>query len=137
MNTYDENVSLSELFNLELETYSDMDISKLPLSMRVINRLHCQDIYTLGELLKINRAFKISEKNAGDEGYDKEQVTGFLSSTDEYPGCPYCGEMGFVLCTCGKFGCSHIEGGIYKCPWCGNTGRVSSADSFDISGSGY
>lgn len=71
MNTYDENVSLSELFNLELDAYSDMDISKLPLSMRVINRLHCQDIYTLGELLKINSAFLLDLNGFGKSGLNK------------------------------------------------------------------
>lgn len=114
-----------------------------PIEAKVVLQ-KCDENHTFGvRIQKINGdwyrtwAFKISEKNAGEEGYDKEQVTGSLSSTNEYPGCPYCGEMGFVLCTCGKFGCSHIEGDIYKCPWCGSTGRVSSADSFDISGSGY
>lgn len=83
-------------------------------------------------------AFKINEKNAGDEGYGEEQVSGSLQAMDEYPGCPYCGDDGFVLCGCGKLGCStNIKGDIYVCPWCGNSGRVSSASSFDVSGGGY
>lgn len=82
-------------------------------------------------------AFKISEKKAGSEGYDKEQISGSLISTDEYPGCPYCGDTGFILCSCGKIGCCHVEGDIYVCPWCGASGTVESASSFNIVGGGY
>lgn len=83
-------------------------------------------------------AFKINEKNASDEGYDEEQISGSLNATEEYPGCPYCGDDSFVLCGCGKLGCyRNINGDIYECPWCGSRGRVTGASSFDISGGGY
>lgn len=57
MNTFDENVSLGELFNLSPEMYDDIDISELPFSNRVTNRLYRQHIQTVGALLKVNSAF--------------------------------------------------------------------------------
>lgn len=83
-------------------------------------------------------AFKINEQRASDEGYDDEQVTGSMTAVSEYPGCPYCGDDGFILCSCGKLGCStQIKDGYYTCPWCGGRGRVESASSFNISGGGF
>lgn len=85
-------------------------------------------------------AFKISEKNASDEGYDEEQISGSLDATEEYPGCPYCGDEFFVHCgACGKLSCSctNVSNDLFVCPWCGNTGTLRTVNSFDISGGGY
>jgi predicted RNA-binding Zn-ribbon protein involved in translation (DUF1610 family) len=87
-------------------------------------------------------AFPIDERKAKREGFDANTVTGSMGAGDGYPGCPYCGTMGFVQCGCKKIGC---DGGIrdrgdhaeYTCPWCGNTGALRTANSFDVSGGGY
>jgi hypothetical protein len=87
-------------------------------------------------------AFPIGERKAKREGFDVNTVSGSMNADDEYPGCPYCGSIGFVQCSCGKIGCmgdvrdhgDHVE---YTCPWCGNTGTLKAADSFDVSGEGY
>ena len=51
------------------------------------------------------------------------------------PPCPHCGnDNGFINCgRCQKLSCGYTEGNIFKCPWCGHSGRVSYDDSFDIS----
>ena len=87
-------------------------------------------------------AFPMDERKAKREGFDENKVTGSLEADEEYPGCPHCGSVGFVLCGCGKIGCA---GGIvergkseeYTCPWCNDTGEMEDADSFEVSGGGY
>ncbi len=84
-------------------------------------------------------AFEISEKNASKEGYDKEPIRGNLNATEEYPGCPYCGAVGFVQCSkCEKISCWKGETEMV-CPWCGGTmkGIAASDEQFDVSGGGY
>jgi hypothetical protein len=84
-------------------------------------------------------AFKMDEQSAKHEGFDANTITGSMNATLDFPGCPYCQDMGFVLCgKCKKIGCS---GGIadnqYNCPWCGYSGELSVAESFDVSGGSY
>jgi hypothetical protein len=87
-------------------------------------------------------AFKIDEGRARHEGYDKVTISGSLNPVDEYPGCPYCGEGGFVLCNCGKMNCSSTitdkggGNGVFTCNWCGETGTCYTADNFDVSADG-
>jgi transcription elongation factor Elf1 len=81
-------------------------------------------------------AFPINDRKAKHEGFDANTVTGSMDSDDEYPGCPHCGSMGFVQCGCGKIGCNDGSD-YYTCPWCGDSGELESADSFDVSGGGY
>lgn len=57
MNQYPENISLGELFNLIPESYRNMEISKLPFSTRIINRLYRQNIKTVESLLKVDIAY--------------------------------------------------------------------------------
>ncbi len=65
--------------------------------------------------------FPIDEKRAHREGYDVTRILGNLNCTDDYPGCPYCGAMGFVECgRCGKLSCWSGEKSV-KCEWCGVT----------------
>jgi len=88
-------------------------------------------------------AFKLDERKAEHEGYKADsKVSGSMNTTDEYPGCPWCGDYGFVRCACGKIGCS---GGIvnsgaceeYTCPWCKEHVILENADNFEVSGGGY
>lgn len=54
-------------------------------------------------------AFPIKDSSAKREGYDKIQVKGDISFSDDYPGCPYCGRHGLTLCPCGHFELYHYE----------------------------
>lgn len=83
-------------------------------------------------------AFPIGEDTASKEGFDKENIKGNLYTTEEYPGCPYCGTNRFVQCNkCGKLTCWNGENSII-CEWCGNTlDNIEIAqDKFDMFGGG-
>jgi hypothetical protein len=82
-------------------------------------------------------AFSIDEQKAKHEGYDSNKVTGSMNTVDDYRGCPHCGSMGFVQCSCGKISCWSSEVSRFTCPWCGQSGEVTAAESFDVSGGGY
>ena len=43
-------------------------------------------------------AFKLSERAAANEGYGGTLVSGRVDLDAEYPGCPYCGAMGWFSC---------------------------------------
>ncbi|ACV21454.1 hypothetical protein [Slackia heliotrinireducens] len=83
-------------------------------------------------------AFKISESMAHFEGYGDEPVSGNIFVSDEYPGCPYCGNMGWVSCgDCKKLTCYGAEiGSDFTCAWCGHSGATEAADSFELRGGG-
>lgn len=74
-----------------------------------------------------NWAFKIREESASKEHYDENVIKGEIDIEEEYPGCPYCGNKGFIVCSCGKLNCSNIEGNILTCEWCGQQGRLAGA----------
>ena len=57
MNTYDENVSLSEIFNINPEDYADVSVQTLSLSARVLNRLYQSKIFTVKDLMQTDIAF--------------------------------------------------------------------------------
>lgn len=81
-------------------------------------------------------AFKISEKSASSEGYEKNNVQGNLYETEEYPGCPHCGTKGFVQCNkCHKLTCWNGET-VLNCQWCGNVmdNIVTATEKFNVSG---
>ena len=90
-------------------------------------------------------AFPIDERKAKHEGFDKNKISGSLNPVDDYPGCPYCGSIGFIVCDCGKLfcPCEIKEGddgyGVAKCPWCGEVldGLAGTDDDIEISGGGY
>jgi hypothetical protein len=87
-------------------------------------------------------AFPIDEPKAKREGFDANTVSGSMNADDEYPGCPHCGDTGFVKCGCKKIGCgggvrNHGDYADYTCPWCGGQGKIQIADRFDVSGGGY
>ncbi|MBQ8201861.1 MAG: hypothetical protein IJZ74_08845 [Clostridia bacterium] len=77
-------------------------------------------------------AFPIDEKQARHEGFDKLCARGSLQATADYPGCPHCRGNNFFRCgRCGKYSCYAGEKKV-KCPWCGNSGGVQTAEVFDI-----
>ena len=82
-------------------------------------------------------AFKLSEKTARREGYDRSVIRGNLYATEEYPGCPYCGAKVFVMCgSCNKISCWDGTD-RFTCPWCGVSSGVSEADDvFTVSTDG-
>lgn len=43
---------------------------------------------------------------------------------DNYDGCPHCGAMGIILCTCGRIFCWNATTKKNKCPWCHNVNFV-------------
>lgn len=83
-------------------------------------------------------AFKISESSANAEGYGDEPVSGTVTLDAEYPGCPHCGNMGWVSCgSCKKLTCHGSEyGGMFTCGWCGASGTTQAAETFDLRGGG-
>ena len=83
-------------------------------------------------------SFPLSDAQAKNEGYDKTPIQGNLNATEDYPGCPHCGEYGFVQCgTCRKISCYKGEATV-TCDWCGATsGVVTATSKFDVSGGDY
>lgn len=69
-------------------------------------------------------AFPIKEASAKREGYDRTSISGSIDCTDEYPGCPYCGQQNFVVCKCGHISCNIVNRGIFTCEWCGAQGTI-------------
>jgi hypothetical protein len=63
-------------------------------------------------------AFRISERQAGKEGYDHSAIRGAFEIDDAYPGCPHCPNTGFFRCRCGKVGCWDLTTRQVTCPWC-------------------
>lgn len=85
-----------------------------------------------------NWAFVINDAAASSEGYDKTKITGAISTTKEYPGCPHCGSPGFFQCYhCGKITCWNGEQQV-TCKWCGTKSGISNSEGgFNIDGTGY
>ena len=69
-------------------------------------------------------AFPIKEASAKREGYDRTSIGGSIDCTDDYPGCPYCGQSNFTLCDCGHISCTILKRDIFTCEWCGKQGRI-------------
>lgn len=85
-------------------------------------------------------AFPLEEKALSFEKYEKQQVVGSFQHLREYPGCPYCGTNGFVLCgNCGKISCYRSDMKEYfTCQWCGDSGYTAEAEeAFGVTGSGF
>ena len=79
-------------------------------------------------------AFPIKEAAAQREGYDRTKVGGEIDFTDEYPGCPYCGNVGFGLCpNCKRLDCGYEIERLMPCEWCGHVASgVSDYSGEDI-----
>lgn len=83
-------------------------------------------------------AFKVNERTAAREGFDKTVIRGNLIPDDEYNGCPYCKAVYFVQCSrCGKLSCWNGEERM-TCAWCGLTGDTrQTEEAIDVEGGGY
>ena len=79
-------------------------------------------------------SFKMKEGAAKSEGYDTQNIEGSLSATDEFPGCPYCGNQYFFKCSCGKFSCYGSDNKkTVHCYWCNETVEITGTlDRFDV-----
>lgn len=102
--------------------------SKMPFGIRIERR--DDDVWYC------NWAFKLTEKAASNEGYGSVMISGRVDIDEEYPGCPYCESKGWITCSCGKMTCYSGEKKA-TCAWCGSTGRVEGAETFDLKGGGY
>ena len=83
-------------------------------------------------------SFKINERIAKNENFsDDLQLEGMLPTVD-FPGCPYCGSKGFVICNkCKKMTCRANES-VMTCSWCGNKlSNMVISTKFDLSGGDY
>jgi hypothetical protein len=84
---------------------------------------------------KATWAFVIKKEGAEErENYNKTKLKGLIRLDKDYPGCPYCGSRGFVICgECGGLNCN-IHGGEeqFTCGWCGEAGSL-----VDYKGDGF
>ena len=69
-------------------------------------------------------AFPIRESSAKRGGYDKVQIKGDISFSDDDPGCPCCGGYGLTLCACGHLSYTILRNDIFTCEWCGTQGKI-------------
>jgi len=78
-------------------------------------------------------AFPIKESSAKREGYDHSFVSGNITFSEEYPGCPYCGGRDYTLCSCGHLSCTVIRNGLFTCEWCSNKSAITAYNGEAIS----
>ena len=87
---------------------------------------------------KATWAFAIKKEGAEKrEHYDKTKLMGLIKWGSDYPGCPYCGARGFVICSCGGLNCNmHSKSNRFTCGWCGTEGVLEDykGDGFDAGG---
>lgn len=77
-------------------------------------------------------SFKLSDKAAKNEGFDKTSVSGAIGISEEYPGCPHCEAMSFYQCgNCNNIICYNNEDMKVTCPVCGAQGELTVGESFD------
>lgn len=82
--------------------------------------------------------FKLSEQAGSNEGYGSTMISGRVDVDSEYLGCSYCGGNAWVSCgNCGKLTCNNCESYIFTYTWCGQSGELQSAETFDLSRGGY
>jgi hypothetical protein len=59
-------------------------------------------------------------------GESRGEVQAGFGTGPDYQGCPGCGADGFVRCgRCHKLGCWDDSWEVFRCPGCGNSGRVT------------
>lgn len=80
-------------------------------------------------------AFRIDEKAAVREGFEKTKISGSFYLDDEFPGCPYCGNMDFIHCHCGKITC--YDEGEAECAWCETKSNPVSGSTIELDAGGY
>ena len=86
---------------------------------------------------RLTWAFPVKELSAKRESYDRASISGQMEWGPKYPGCPYCGTGGLIICSCGHVYCSNVrEDGTSICPWCERGGRITSGGGEGRSGGG-
>ena len=88
---------------------------------------------------KATWAFPIKKDGTAErEEYDKTILKGQIRWDSDYPGCPYCGAHGFIICNaCGGLNCNMNERTEeFTCGWCGTKGTLVSytGDGFNADG---
>lgn len=78
----------------------------------------------MGERWKYTWAFPVKEATAKRENYDQTKIVGGIEPDKDYPGCPFCKAMAFVICQCGKLSCYNGDDSNFICNWCGFNGRL-------------
>lgn len=79
---------------------------------------------------KYTWAFPIKEGSAKRENYDSTILKSDLIRDENYPGCPECGALAFMICSgCGKLNCNL---GVPKCNWCGYGDSLSDYDGSGV-----
>jgi hypothetical protein len=84
-----------------------------------------------------NWAFTIKGEVAKREGYDKNTIRGEFLIDGQYPGCPYCEQMGIVVCECKAIFCANLASETVNCPSCGETGFLGGGLSQIQAGTGF
>ena len=80
-------------------------------------------------------AFAIKKEGTAErEDYDKTKLKGKIRWGSDYPGCPYCGCRGFIICgDCGGLNCNvHSNEEEFSCGWCEKRGVL-----VDYEGNGF
>jgi hypothetical protein len=94
-----------------------------------------------GGVWEAQDAFELTEERA-QQGYGQGAITGSISISSDYPGCPYCGSQSLFLCSsCDDLNClgdavDEEDGRISAvCASCGRRGYlmgpVRELDGFD------
>ena len=79
-------------------------------------------------------AFPVDETHVRGEEATAQQIQGSLGAMADYPGCPYCHNKNFVLCSCGKMTCWTGATSQY-CAWCNTLmDNIHSAPQLTVSG---
>ena len=83
-------------------------------------------------------AFPVDEMIAKREGYKTSLIIGKITSSNDYPGCPYCGSRNWIHCgNCNNLTDDNHGAVKFKCGWCGKEGRVGGRyDGSGIKGVG-
>lgn len=82
-------------------------------------------------------AFPIKESIASKEGYGSTKISGSFFQGEDFNGCPYCGNTGYVRCgQCHKLTCWNGSEDFH-CQWCGAEGKVSGTISELDAGQDY
>jgi len=87
-------------------------------------------------------SFPLDENKARREGYNAASTVTMSGIDDNYPGCPFCKNIGIVQCACDKIGCGgggrdYGNYAEYSCPWCGDNCELEFAAGLNVSGGGY
>lgn len=70
-------------------------------------------------------AFKIEEKSAKSDKYNKITIRGSIGAGSSYPGCPYCGTKDLFKCgKCGKLTCWNGQDAQVTCQHCNVVGKL-------------